>query len=202
MAGKSAVTLHRDRLEMSDGARVIAQRYLDGGSRLDAIAPAGSTIVEIVGIALPGATESFLPHVRVTIGEDVIPREMWARIRPKPAAARSIAATANPSSEFVEGVRKLYGSNLSMFIRLGFDPKSAKFLAVMLAAHMINDELGRRHGMPTPREVMLIRKLDAVSLRLINAKNAPRKRVALTDSRGLEDMFGALNARVAEKLNR
>ncbi|MFO1126385.1 MAG: host specificity factor TipJ family phage tail protein [Methylocystis sp.] len=66
------------------GARIIAQPYLDGGRRIDAIAPAGSTIFEIVAIALPGAPEPFLPHVRVTIGETVIPREMWARVRPKP----------------------------------------------------------------------------------------------------------------------
>lgn len=55
---------------------------------------------------------------------------------------------------------------------------------------------------PTPREVLLIRKLDAVSLRFINAKNSSRKQVAATDPRGLEDMFGALNARVSEKLSR
>ncbi len=57
-------------------------------------------------------------------------------------AARSIAVPANPSKEFVESVRALYRSNLSMFIRLGFDLKTAKFLAAMLAARMINDELG------------------------------------------------------------
>jgi hypothetical protein len=66
------------------GARVIAQPYLDGGTRLDALAPAGSTIAEIVGIAIPGAPEPVLPHVRVTIGETVIPRELWAQVRPKP----------------------------------------------------------------------------------------------------------------------
>ncbi|ULO22979.1 hypothetical protein [Methylocystis sp. SB2] len=57
-------------------------------------------------------------------------------------AARSIVPPPNPSKEFVESVRELYGSNLSMFIRLGFDLKTAKFLAAMLAARMINDELG------------------------------------------------------------
>jgi hypothetical protein len=67
-----------------NGARVIAQPYLDGGTRLDAIAPMGSTIADIVGIAIPGAPEPVLPHVRVTIGETVIPRELWAQVRPKP----------------------------------------------------------------------------------------------------------------------
>lgn len=66
------------------GARIIAQPWLDGGRRLDAVAPAGSTIFEIVGIAIPGAPEPLLPHVRVTIGETVIPREMWRSVRPKP----------------------------------------------------------------------------------------------------------------------
>jgi hypothetical protein len=66
------------------GARIIAQPYLDGGRRLDAVAPAGSTVAEIVLLAIPGAPEPLLPHVRVTIGETVIPREAWARVRPKP----------------------------------------------------------------------------------------------------------------------
>ncbi|MFO1126356.1 MAG: host specificity factor TipJ family phage tail protein [Methylocystis sp.] len=66
------------------GARIIAQPYLDGGRRLDAVAPAGSTIAEIVAIAIPGVPDQFLPHVRVTIGEDLVPHEMWARVRPKP----------------------------------------------------------------------------------------------------------------------
>jgi hypothetical protein len=66
------------------GARIVAQPYLDGGRRLDAVAPAGSTIAEIVAIAIPGAPESVLPHVRVTIGDTVIPREMWRSVRPKP----------------------------------------------------------------------------------------------------------------------
>jgi hypothetical protein len=67
------------------GARIIAQPYLDGGRRIDAMAPAGSTIAEIVAIAIPGAPEPVLPHVRVTIGDTVIPREMWRGVRPKPA---------------------------------------------------------------------------------------------------------------------
>lgn len=71
-------------LAQKDGARIIAQPYLDGGRRLDAVAPAGSTIFEIVAIAIPGVPEPLLPHVRVTIGETVIPREMWMRVRPKP----------------------------------------------------------------------------------------------------------------------
>lgn len=71
-------------LMRESGARIIAQPYLDGGRRLDAVAPAGSTIFEIVAIAIPGVPEPLFPHVRVTIGETVIPREMWMRVRPKP----------------------------------------------------------------------------------------------------------------------
>jgi len=71
-------------IAQNSGARIIAQPYLDGGRRLDAVAPAGSTIFEIVAIAIPNVPEPLLPHVRVTIGETVIPREMWMRVRPKP----------------------------------------------------------------------------------------------------------------------
>jgi hypothetical protein len=66
------------------GARIIAQPYLDGGRRIDAIAPVGATIAEIVSLAIPCAPEPLLPHVRVTIGETVIPREAWAQVKPKP----------------------------------------------------------------------------------------------------------------------
>jgi hypothetical protein len=71
-------------LAQQSGARIIAQPYLDGGRRIDAIAPAGATISEVVLLAIPRAPEPLLPHVRVTIGETVIPREAWACVRPKP----------------------------------------------------------------------------------------------------------------------
>ena len=66
------------------GTRFIAQPYFDGGRRVDAVAPAGSTIFEIVALALPGAPRSVLAMVRVTIGETVIPIEFWGAVRPKP----------------------------------------------------------------------------------------------------------------------
>lgn len=69
---------------MTTGSRVIAVTSLDTEQRLDALAPAGSTIGEIVEFALPGATPDVMPWVRVTIGNDLIPRELWEVIRPKP----------------------------------------------------------------------------------------------------------------------
>jgi hypothetical protein len=64
-------------------ANVIAVPSFDTKQRLDAVAPEGATISEIVGIALPGATPDVMPWVRVSIGEDIVPREYWASVRPK-----------------------------------------------------------------------------------------------------------------------
>jgi hypothetical protein len=68
------------------GARIIAAPHLDGVRRLDATAPAGATVLDIVGIALPLATPEMHDFVRVTIGDDLIPREWWPSVRPKPCA--------------------------------------------------------------------------------------------------------------------
>lgn len=70
---------------MNEGSRIIAVPSLDTKQRLDAVAPAGSNIREIVGFALPGATPDVLDFVRVSIGEDIVPRELWATVRPKPS---------------------------------------------------------------------------------------------------------------------
>jgi hypothetical protein len=71
---------------VTKGSRIIAVPSFDTKQRLDAIAPAGASVKDIVDFALPGATPDVLPFVRVSIGEDIVPREMWQAVRPKPNA--------------------------------------------------------------------------------------------------------------------
>ncbi len=68
----------------ADGARLLALPYFDPERRLEAIAPAGSSIAEIVALAIPGATEDQRALARVTIGDSVIPIDAWGKVRPKP----------------------------------------------------------------------------------------------------------------------
>lgn len=56
--------------------------------------------------------------------------------------------------------------------------------------------------MPTPREVLLLRRLDAVALRFINAKNPQRMQVDVNDAGGLEQMFGTLSAHAKEAFDK
>jgi hypothetical protein len=57
-------------------------------------------------------------------------------------------------------------------------------------------------SMPTPREVLLLRRLDAVALRFINAKNPQRMQVDVNDAGGLEQMFGTLSAHAKEAFDK
>jgi hypothetical protein len=69
------------------GARIIAQPWLEGGPRTDAVAPEGSSIADIIALALPEAPPALIEnHVRVVIGETVVPREWWSKVRPKAGA--------------------------------------------------------------------------------------------------------------------
>jgi hypothetical protein len=68
------------------GSRVIAVPTFDSARRIDLEAPAGSSVAEIVGLALPGAAPSLIDQVRVTIGDVPVPREFWTAARPKPGA--------------------------------------------------------------------------------------------------------------------
>jgi hypothetical protein len=68
------------------GSRVIAVPTFDSARRIDLEAPAGSTVAEIVRLALPGATPALFDQVRVTIGDVPVPREFWTAARPKPGS--------------------------------------------------------------------------------------------------------------------
>jgi hypothetical protein len=68
------------------GSRVIALPTFNTEQRIDAVAPLGASIGEIVEYALPEATPEIFQWVRVSIGNDIIPREMWEIVRPKPHA--------------------------------------------------------------------------------------------------------------------
>lgn len=57
---------------------------LDPAERTELSVPEGATVSEIVAIVLPGLLR--LEHVRVVIGEHVIPKENWAHVRPKVGA--------------------------------------------------------------------------------------------------------------------
>jgi hypothetical protein len=67
-------------------SRVIAVPTFDSARRIDIEAPAGSTVAEIVKLALPGAMPTLFDQVRVTIGDVLVPREYWTAARPKPGA--------------------------------------------------------------------------------------------------------------------
>lgn len=84
---------------MSDkGARLIALPYLDPERRLELAAPAGSTVREIVDLALAGATLEQRAVARVTIGDTVIPESWWDRIRPKSLATVIVRSLPGNSS--------------------------------------------------------------------------------------------------------
>lgn len=67
---------------------VLAATAIDPASRIVMEVPAGLTIAEIVGTALPGATDADLARARVALvtdaGSDIVLRCYWARIRPRP----------------------------------------------------------------------------------------------------------------------
>lgn len=66
------------------GANVVAMPYLVAGRRIDAVAPYGSSVAEIVAMVLPGLTPEIEDFVRVYIEGEPIPRECWARARLTP----------------------------------------------------------------------------------------------------------------------
>lgn len=62
---------------------IIVMQCLDPADRLSMTAPAGASLAEIVGLALPGAP---VEHVRVLVAGHVIERANWHVVRPKPGA--------------------------------------------------------------------------------------------------------------------
>lgn len=66
------------------GVSLLALPHLDvgrGRARIDV--PVGTTLAEMVGVALPGADPA---RVRVTIGEHVVAPDIWHRVRPRHGA--------------------------------------------------------------------------------------------------------------------
>lgn len=61
---------------------VRALPWIDPGRKIDLTVAHGLTVAEIVAISLPSLTTPEL--VRVTIGDMVVTRENWARVRPRP----------------------------------------------------------------------------------------------------------------------
>lgn len=59
---------------------------------------AETTVAEMVTIAFPGLPASGLDRLRVTIGEHVIAREAWQRVRPRPGATVIIRAVPGDDS--------------------------------------------------------------------------------------------------------
>src|SRR5262245_38366105 len=68
------------------GPLVIAMPHLAPERREHVTVQPGTTVAEMVSTALPGLAEHQRGQVRVTIGDDVVPAERWALVRPKPAA--------------------------------------------------------------------------------------------------------------------
>jgi hypothetical protein len=68
------------------GPLVIAMPHLAAERREHMTVAPGTTVAHMVAAALPGLAEHQRCQVRVTIGADVVPAELWARVRPKPAA--------------------------------------------------------------------------------------------------------------------
>lgn len=67
------------------GARIIAQPYLDGGRRLDLVAPYGATIDACVEQALPGLPAELRPtYARVYMNGELVDPCFWKRVRLTP----------------------------------------------------------------------------------------------------------------------
>lgn len=84
MASSHNRNLQAQDARVKDGSRVITLPSFDPSQRRDAVVPAGSSVREIVQTALPGATPEVFDWVRVSIGDDIIPRHMWPCVKPKP----------------------------------------------------------------------------------------------------------------------
>ncbi len=68
-----------------DGARLVAQPYLEGGPRLDMIAPYGASVAECVAMALPGMAEEMCArYARVALDGEIVPPDYWPRVRLTP----------------------------------------------------------------------------------------------------------------------
>lgn len=63
---------------------VLVLDRLDPSLRHEITVPAGATLEEMVGLALPSLPDTQM--VRVTIGEHVVERRLWPRVRPRPGA--------------------------------------------------------------------------------------------------------------------
>lgn len=74
---------------------VLVLPRIDPGDRLHMVAPEGATLGEIVALAVPGAPPSY---VRVAIGEHIVPREVWHRVRPKSGAPVTVRVLPGDSS--------------------------------------------------------------------------------------------------------
>lgn len=74
-------------MPVEPAVRLFALAHLDPSDRLETIAPAGSSIAEIVALALPGAAPEQRAMARVTIGDALIPVEAWSKVRPKPGVS-------------------------------------------------------------------------------------------------------------------
>ncbi len=72
-------------LAQKDGAHIIAQPYIDGGRRIDMMAPYGATIAECVAQALPGLPEDLREtYARVFINGELVEPHFWPRARLTP----------------------------------------------------------------------------------------------------------------------
>lgn len=68
-----------------DGARLVARPYLDGGPRLDMVAPYGASVAECVAQALPGMPEEMrAQYARVALDGEIVPPDYWPRLRLTP----------------------------------------------------------------------------------------------------------------------
>ncbi len=86
---------------------VVAAPFADPGrGRIDFMVPAGTTVGEVVSLALPGATDAQLGRARVALstpaGVWIVERSRWHLVRPKPGA--KVVVRVVPASDELRSI--------------------------------------------------------------------------------------------------
>ncbi|MGX9390504.1 host specificity factor TipJ family phage tail protein [Nitrobacteraceae bacterium UC4446_H13] len=141
---------------MSKALQVIALPHLDPAKRIDVTVPEGLTVAQIVATALPDLPVSLADSVRVTVDDWLVPRALYAAIRPKPghlvtirvvpgdANLRTVLSLAVTVAAVAAGQFYLGPALASAVVPAGFAPTAATLSvtgAVSSAALMIGGSL-------------------------------------------------------------
>lgn len=115
---------------------VILAPMFDPASRMRLEVPEGSTIADIVAVALPGANDEALEHTRVTLSTEkgvmVVDRERWPWVRPK--AGVTVVVRVVPGNDSLRTVLMVLVSVAAIAAGQIWGPALAEALHISTAA--------------------------------------------------------------------